>query len=101
MIPIQNSIKDVSSESQAENRHAVKQLINHGALLQIAGDLQEAKRAYGAALEIDADNATACNNLGFCLAQEGDYARAMEFYERAVQINPHHSMAYANMGPSG
>jgi tetratricopeptide (TPR) repeat protein len=38
------------------------------------------------------------NNLGVALADEGHYNKAIEQYEKALQINPYYPNAYTNLG---
>jgi Flp pilus assembly protein TadD len=38
------------------------------------------------------------NNLGVALADDGQYAKAIEQYHKALQINPYYPNAYANLG---
>ena len=71
---------------------------DRGARSHLEGDLEGAKAAYLAALELDRDNATAHNNLGFLLAQEGKLEEAVRHYERALEIDPRKSMAMVNLG---
>src|SRR5262249_23308454 len=61
------------------------------------GDLENAKQDYLSALTDDPNNATAHNNLGFLLAQEGDWDEAIRHYNQALRIDPGKSMAMANM----
>jgi tetratricopeptide (TPR) repeat protein len=40
----------------------------------------------------------AWNNLGLLSAREGDSAKAVEYFERALQLNPDHFVALENLG---
>jgi tetratricopeptide (TPR) repeat protein len=60
---------------------------------------QAAANAATQALEIDPDNVDALNSLGFALSRQGQFARAIEVYTKALHQNPHdpethHQIAY-------
>ncbi len=40
----------------------------------------------------------AWNNLGILAAREGNYDQAIEYFQHALQIDPHHSVALGNLG---
>jgi Flp pilus assembly protein TadD len=71
---------------------------DRGARRHLAGDVGGAKTDYEAALALDPNNATAHNNLGFLLAQQGLFDAAVGHYEKALELDPRKSMAMANMG---
>ena len=53
---------------------------DRGVNLLLQGDLEGARAEYQAALEADPGNATAFNNLGFLMAQEGRLEEAIGLY---------------------
>ena len=61
-----------------------------GTLYERMSRPDEAMGAYRRALEARPDFADACNNLGTLHARSGDLARAREYWERAVAIDPGH-----------
>lgn len=46
------------------------------------------------------DDATAMNNLGAVLAEQGAYDEAIPYYEQAIGIKRDYAMAYSNLGVS-
>ena len=55
-------------------------------------------QVYEAMLRLDPADAQALNNIGFNYWQEGDFARAGEYYRRARETDPSESMYAANVG---
>ena len=66
---------------------------NRGAMRHLQGDRVGARREYEAALAADSANATALNNLGFLLAQEGRFADAIEPLRQALGLDPNNPTA--------
>lgn len=72
------------------------------------GELTNAERIYRAILNSPKDfpvatrdvdiTATAYNNLGFILQQQGDLESAISNYRQAARINPNYSEAHNNLG---
>jgi tetratricopeptide (TPR) repeat protein len=66
-------------------------------------DLRNAKRLYGQAVENLGDSepsfaSQVLVNYGNCLSQFGRFIDAIEYYERATQIDPTNGMAAGNLG---
>jgi tetratricopeptide (TPR) repeat protein len=55
-------------------------------------------QAYETMLRLDPDDAQALNNIGFNYWQQGDFARAGEYYRRAREADPSESIYAANVG---
>jgi protein O-mannosyl-transferase len=53
---------------------------------------------FGHALEATSDNYVIQENRGAAYAKLGNYSRAIEDYDRAIEINPQYSEAYNNRG---
>jgi Flp pilus assembly protein TadD len=49
---------------------------------------QEARFRFERAVALDPDNASALNNLGIALEQQGEFAKAREAYEKARKVKP-------------
>ena len=49
---------------------------------------REARFRFERAVELDADNASALNNLGVALEQQGEFDAAREAYEKALELKP-------------
>ncbi|PSB11287.1 glycosyltransferase [filamentous cyanobacterium CCP1] len=71
---------------------------NLGTLLQAKGDLQGAKGAYEACLEIDPNFVTVHYNLGMVLKAMGQLPEAVKQYQKAIDLNPNYAEAYQNLG---
>lgn len=78
--------------------HTINDLLKEGVSAHQTGDLAEATRLYQAALELDADNASAHNNLGFVLGQQQQWPEALAHLRTALRLNPQLSMAHSNLG---
>jgi Flp pilus assembly protein TadD len=70
---------------------------NLGRLTLAAGRTDEAIEHLRAVLRKRPDDADACNNLGSALAMKGDPAGAARAFERALEIDPTHAAATANL----
>lgn len=62
-----------------------------------AGEMEEALRLFVQALELDAEDALAHNNIGVVLHALGDVVRARESFERALRLSPALEDARANL----
>lgn len=71
---------------------------NLGSLLQGAGDLQNAKKAYEYTLGIDPNFATGYYNLGMIFKRMGNLPEAVKAYQKSLQINSEYAAAYQNLG---
>ncbi|MCD6193506.1 MAG: sulfatase-like hydrolase/transferase [Candidatus Aminicenantes bacterium] len=58
----------------------------------------EAERSFRLALEADENLVSAYNGLAFLYQLNGDYSRAIDEWEKAVQIDPHFGLALYNLG---
>ena len=74
---------------------------NHQTLHALERDLLaelEALTAFSKAAELDPKNAQAVNNLGFLYFTLEEYAKAQEWLERTVSLDPSRYVAYMNLG---
>jgi Tfp pilus assembly protein PilF/4-amino-4-deoxy-L-arabinose transferase-like glycosyltransferase len=71
-----------------------------GSILLAQGHLDAAEEEYLAALDghPGITGADALNDLGIVAARRADYARAAEYFRRAIAYNPDYSKAYNNLG---
>jgi len=60
-------------------------------------DFEGASEQFRAALQEQPNDANAEANLGSALAELGKFAEAKSHFERALQIDPHHSLAKENL----
>ncbi|HEY8911479.1 MAG TPA: tetratricopeptide repeat protein [Desulfosporosinus sp.] len=58
----------------------------------------EAKRCFEEALKHDAKLVHALNNLGNVAREEGELERAIEYYRKAILIDPDYSLPHNNLG---
>lgn len=60
------------------------------------GKLEAAREQYQLALRIS-ENPVVANNIASCYKKLGQVDRAMEFYERAIHIDPNYAIGYSNI----
>jgi len=61
--------------------------------------LEEALISYHKAIDLDPENVFSLNNLGILyLDGLGDAMEALEYFEKAIEINPNYTLAYFNAG---
>lgn len=61
-------------------------------------DVQEAKRSFEAAVQLDSGNIEAVNNLGYVYGRIGDYSTAETILIRVLEIAPSRRAAQGNLG---
>jgi len=61
------------------------------------GRLDDAERQFRAVIALDSRNGNACNNLGAIQIRRGQYAKSIEWFERALREQPK-AATYANVG---
>src|SRR5207253_2686088 len=69
-----------------------------GTLFQVRGDVDQAETCFRKALELNAANAEALNNLANIRKERGDLATAEELYKRALTLRPGLAEAHNNLG---
>jgi protein O-GlcNAc transferase len=74
------------------------QLLEEAVRLQRAGRRAEAMQVYSEILQHDPRNFYALYFLGFAFLEDGELAQAVEWIEKAVQVNPHSPDALYNLG---
>lgn len=77
---------------------SAQKAFNRGQALQAEGDLEGARVAYDATLEIDPEHAQAHVNLVAIHGQMGDYEQSERHYQLSVALNPSISEAHYNFG---
>jgi tetratricopeptide (TPR) repeat protein len=82
----------------ATDTTAINDLLRSGIHAHQQGDLAEAARLYQAALDLDTDNASAHNNLGFVHGQQQQWPEALAHLRTALRLNPVLDMAHSNLG---
>ena len=73
-------------------------LLNLGILQVKAGRLEDAAQSLSGAVERNAGNAQAFNQLGIVYRKLGRFKDADSAYQKAVQIDPNYAIAYLNLG---
>jgi glycosyltransferase involved in cell wall biosynthesis len=71
---------------------------NFGSLLQAAGELKLAQKAYETVLKIDPNFAIAHYNLGMNYKAMGDLDSAISCYEKSLKIDPNYASTYQSLG---
>lgn len=66
----------------------IEEIINIGFNSHQNGKLDDAENAYKEALKIDCENAEACNLMGVLKLQQGEINAAVEWIEKAINIQP-------------
>jgi len=72
--------------------------VSAGAVAAAAGDAMAALGYYKRALELDPENADACNNLGIALRTIGRFAEAEVALRQAIRMRPDSASAHLNLG---
>ena len=80
------------------DNETVKEWMQEGVQLHLAGNRTGAETKYRQVLAAEEGNPVAHNNLGFLLAQNGQWREAMEEYSRAIELSPEYSTPYTNLG---
>jgi Flp pilus assembly protein TadD len=80
------------------NNETINKWMQEGVQLHLAGNRAGAESNYRKVLETEESNPVAHNNLGFLLAQNGQWKAAMEEYSRAIELSPDYSTPYTNLG---
>jgi tetratricopeptide (TPR) repeat protein len=71
---------------------------NLGSLLQLKGNLLDAKAMYETCLAIDPHFAIGHYNLGMTLKAIGQLPEAVRHYQQAIELDPDYADAYQNLG---
>ena len=80
------------------DNETIQEWMQEGVKLHLAGNMTGAETKYRQVLEAEEGNPVAHNNLGFLLAQNGQWQEAMEEYGRAIELSPGYSTPYTNLG---
>jgi tetratricopeptide (TPR) repeat protein len=93
-----NSVK--STPLQQEVGSSAFKIYNQGVDLMRAKKFAAAQAKFEQAIRTNPDFAEAHNNLGFTLRQQGpqNYAKALEHYNRAIQLKPSMAETYEYRG---
>jgi tetratricopeptide (TPR) repeat protein len=85
-----------------DDASSAEALYGLGSVYLQQGKLKEARENFKSALQLQASYPgtipNAWNNLGILSAREGDTAAAIEFFQRALQLDPAHLIALVNLG---
>ena len=68
-----------------------------GYFFYLKEDMKRAEELFNKALELDANNALALNNLGAVLLSKKSYAQAVNLVHKAIRINPKEPMFFSNL----
>lgn len=91
-------VLDFALEWQAENSAEAKALFYQGVALAAAGRFVEAETAYRRALELDATDFKAWNNLaGILFEARKKPAEAVQCMQQALKVDPQNKVGWANL----
>lgn len=93
--PIRNMFQEISDEFVPDYRPEVWQLYEQALTAHHAGRIAEAERLYEAMLKADPRAKEAYNNLASIYDRRGDTARAEEYLDKALAIDPLYPFAIA------
>jgi tetratricopeptide (TPR) repeat protein len=80
-----------------ETEERLSDLLGRAEALAAQGRWEDAESILLALFRRNPDYADICNRLGYLYHQRGDLARAREFYERSVRLNPDYTEASLNL----
>ena len=93
---LESALQDYG-ESMRLAPYAVDPYLNRGAVLEAMGRFDDAIEDYTAVLESSPDDPAAWNNLGNAEMGRGNYAEGRRAFERAVQLAPGSTFAFAEL----
>ncbi len=73
------------------------QIISKALLAHSKGDIYQAKKYYKIFIDNKFVDHRVFSNYGKILKDQGDYNKAIEFLEKAIEVNPNHVNAYLNL----
>ena len=68
-----------------------------GYIFYLKEDMKRAEELFNKALELDANNALALNNLSAVLLSQKSYAQAVNLVHKAIRVNPKEPMFFSNL----
>jgi len=71
---------------------------NLGILYYRENKVDEAEKAFQAAIQVNPNSAVSYNHLGIINRNKGKFKEAEQQYEKAIQINPSYAYAHLNLG---
>jgi len=81
----------------AGNPNSSPALYASGYIFYLKEDMKRAEELFNKALELDANNALALNNLSAVLLYKKSYAQAVNLVHKAIRINPKEPMFFSNL----
>ena len=80
-----------------ENPDSSLALYASGYIFYLKEDMKRAEELFNKALELDADNALALNNLSAVLLNQKSYTKAVNLAHKAIRVNPKEPMFFSNL----
>ena len=87
---------DVYGEAAAIAPHVATPLVNQGAAYFALGRDEDAEESFRRSLE-RAPNAAAYSNLGSLMFKRGDHRQALNYYQKARELNPRNHVTWRNI----
>ena len=81
----------------AKNPGSSPALYASGYIFFLKKDMKRAEVLFNKALELDANNALALNNLSAVLLSQKSYAQAVNLVHKAIRVNPKEPMFFSNL----
>jgi len=81
----------------AGNPNSSPALYASGYIFYLKEDMKKAEELFNKALELDANNALALNNLSAVLLSQKSYAQAANLVHKAIRVNPKEPMFFSNL----
>jgi TPR repeat len=92
-----SSSKDVAESKGAESKGRARALLRDGAAWLDEGNFEAARRRFLEAIDVDAAVPEAYNGVGVTYRMRNDLPRALEWYKKALAVDPDFGDAYYNM----
>ena len=100
---IREAVEEMQAQSDSSSETSKKEsraelAFQHGNVLMMIGQINNAIEHYSHAIELNPNNAPTYNNRGVAYRGKGDFDRAIEDYNKAIQLNTGYADAYNNRG---
>jgi len=89
--------QEMTYQQEEEQTSLGKRLSQEAVTLALQGRWEEAAAVNQSILERFASDVAACNRLGRALTELGEFAKAREAYDKALELSPHNAIASKNL----
>ena len=100
---IREAVEEMQAQSNSSSETSESELraelaFQHGNILMMLGQIDEAIEHYSHAITLNPNNADAYHNRGVAYHAKGDFDRAIEDYTEVIKRNSNYAIAYSNRG---